>query len=180
MATSESVLKPVRTIPRERVDLAERLYLAGRSRPYIVKQLCKEYGVTTRTARRYIQRAGVRLAALPKPPPEVVFQRAEAMLLETYRLAKAAVKVVTFVDGDTKESKIMPAPETGVMGTVAVRLAELYGVVAPKRTELTGANGAPLVPTAPTFEEIRARFDALATPVGQEPDAGAVRQPDAD
>lgn len=128
-------------IPRERLELTERLYLAGKSRQRIARRLCSEYGVTARTARRYIQRVEAKLAALPKPSPEAVLQRAEEMLLETYRLAKGAVKYVTFQDGvgpDThKETRPVEAPEVGTMATVALRLAELHGASAPQRVDLT-------------------------------------------
>lgn len=128
-------------IPRERLALAESLYLAGKSRQRIAKRLCAEYGVTARTARKYIQRVEAKLAALPKPPPEAILQRAEEMLLETYRLARGAVKYVTFQDGvgseTSKHTRAVEAPEVGTMANVALRLAELHGAAAPQRVDLT-------------------------------------------
>ena len=132
---------PGRVIPRERLVLTERLYLAGKPRQRIARRLCAEYGVTARTARRYIARIEAKLAALPQPPPEAVRQRAEEMLLETYRLARGAVKYVTFQDGvgsDTrKETRAVEAPEVGTMANVALRLAELHGAAAPQRVDVT-------------------------------------------
>ena len=130
-----------RRIPRERLVLTEKLYLEGKSRQRIAKRICAEYGVSARTARKYIQRVEAKLAALPKPPPEAIALRAEAMLLETYRLARDSVKYVTFQDGvgpDTrKETKPVPAPEVGTMANIAVRLAELHGAAAPQRVDVT-------------------------------------------
>lgn len=141
-------------VPRERLDLAEKLFLSGKSRPHIARRLCRKYGVSTRTAQRYIARIEARLAALPKPPPEAAFARAESMLLDAYGLARRAVKVVTFVDGMAKKSQVMPAPETGTMVAAAWRLAELHGVTAAQKVDVTsGGEKVALTIYAPPEQE---------------------------
>ena len=70
---------PGPTIPRERLDLAKRLFLAGKSSHAIARQLCAEYHVTARTARRYIALTEAKLAALPKSPPEAAPVRSAQM-----------------------------------------------------------------------------------------------------
>jgi len=135
-AASQLVLTTSKRIPRERIAMAERLYLAGKKRSYITSKLCKRFGVTARTARRYVALVEKRLAELPKPPPEATFQRVEEMLLEAFHKASKAVKVVRYVNGvgreKSEETKTIDAPETGVMVTAAWRLAELHGIVSEK------------------------------------------------
>lgn len=143
-----------RVIPRERIELTERLFLAGKSRPSIIRRVCKDFGVTARTARNYLARVETRLAGLPRPPAEASFQRAESMLLDAFAKARSAVKVVTWVDGDKKESRIMPAPDTGTMVTAAWRVAELHGVTAPQKVDLT-SGGKPIASL--TDDELAAR-----------------------
>lgn len=127
-------------IPRERLEYVERLYLAGRPDHRISQLVARRYGVTLRTARNYLARIRARLAALPKPPPEAVAQRVEAMLLDAYGKARRAIKVVTWTEADgSKQSKEYAAPETGTMVVAAVRLGELHGVLAPRRVEHSGA-----------------------------------------
>lgn len=153
-AVSANVPKESKKIPRERLRLAEKLFLSGKSRAHITSRLCKRFNVTERTARRYIARIEARLAALPKPPPEAAFARAESMLLDAFGLARKAVKVVTFVDGMAKKSQVMPAPETGTMVAAAWRLAELHGVTAPQKVDVTsGGEKVALTIYAPPEQE---------------------------
>ena len=127
---------PAPKIPRERLEYVERLYLKGEPEVRIKAKVCERYGVTLRTARRYLARVRLRLSKLPSAQPEAVRARAEAMLLETYRLARKGVKYVTFQDGvgpDTrKETKPVPAPEVGVMANIAARLVEINGAALPQ------------------------------------------------
>jgi len=145
-----------RLIPRERLDLAEELYLAGKSRQRIARVLCEKFGVSARTARDYIARVEAKIAALPKPPPEAAFQRAEAMLLEAYELARSAVKRIAVSQGAGVGAVVEEFPEAnvGVMANVAYRLAELHGVAAPQKVDLT-SGGKPL--QALTEDELRQR-----------------------
>lgn len=140
--------KPPKKIARERLDLVEKLYLAGRSRRYITDQVINRWKVTGRTARRYIAVVEKRLAALPKPPPEATFQRVEAMLLETYDLARNGVQRIVVSGGKGEPSHVEEYPEAnvGVMATVAQRLADLHGVAAPRGVDLT-TGGKPLALT---------------------------------
>lgn len=136
---SASVPREPKKIPRERLDLVEKLYLEGKSRPVIAERLGDRYGVSSRTARRYIARVEAKLAALPKPPPEATFHRVETMLLDTYELARSAVKRIAVSQGAGVGAVIEEFPEAnvGVMATVAVRLAELHGATAPKKVDMT-------------------------------------------
>lgn len=119
-----------RRIPPERIAMAERLYLKGKSRMQIASALCKKFGVSARHARRYIEIAHRRIAALPKPPPESAFQRAEAMMLEAYELARRGKQRIAVSQGAGVGSTVeeFPQPNVGVMATIAARLAELHGV----------------------------------------------------
>lgn len=134
-------------IPRERLDFAEKLYLAGKPRQEISRRICKRYGVTARTARRYLARVEAKLAVLPKPSAATVFHRVEAMLLRAYDRADKAIKVVKWTEGSgdskTESSRIFHAPETGTMVTAAWRLAELHGI-APQKIEHSGPDGGPV------------------------------------
>lgn len=155
---------PGPTIPRERLDLAKRLFLAGKSSHAIARQLCAEYHVTARTARRYIALTEAKLAALPKSPPEAVFQRAEAMLLETYEKARDGVKRMAVAQGGgVSVVEEFPESNVAVMATVAVRLAELHGVGGPQRVDIT-SGGKPLA--ALTDDEIDERERAALAAVG--------------
>lgn len=143
-------------IPRERLELAEELFLAGKSRQRIARVLCDRFGVTARTARRYIERVERKLAALPKPPPEATLHRVEAMLLDTYETAKSGVHRLVVSQGKGEPSRVEEFPEAnvGVMATVAMRLADLYGVSAPQKVDLT-SGGKPL--QSLTEDELRQR-----------------------
>lgn len=143
-------------IPRERLDLVEQLYLAGKSRLHITRRVCDEYGVTTRHARRYIALVEARLAALPKPPPEAAFQRVEAMLLETYGLARDAVQRIAVSQGAGVGSVVeeFPQANVGAMATVVARLADLHGVGGAQKLDLT-SGGKPI--QSLTDDELAAR-----------------------
>lgn len=149
--------EPKRTlIPRERLDLVEQLYLAGKSRLHITRRVCDEYHVTTRCARKYIALVEKRLAALPKPPPEAAFQRVEAMLLETYDLARNGVQRIAVSQGAGAGSVVeeFPQANVGAMATVVARLAELHGVGGAQKLDLT-SGGKPI--QSLTDDELAAR-----------------------
>lgn len=158
----EPTAKARHVIPRERLEYVERLYLKGVSEHRIQSKVSERYGVTTRTARRYLARVRLRLSKLPAAQPEAVRLRSEAMILEAYDLARKAVKYVTFQDGvgpDTrKETRAVPAPEVGTMVNAAARLADLHGASQPKRVDVT-SGGEPI--GALTDEELRARIAEL-------------------
>ena len=171
-----------RTIPRERIVLAEKLYLDGKPTPRILRRLCDDFGVSTRQARKYLALVRAKLAALPKPDPAAEFQRIDAMLSEAFRCARRAVKVVKWEEGDGAKpaSRIMPAPDTGAMVAAAARLADLHGVAAPKRSEVSGPGGGPIpIESASTTPDaLHARLAALAARVAGSVDPGADRGPD--
>lgn len=130
LTAAPTVLTERPRIPAERLALAERMYLQGKPRTSITSALCSKYDVSARTARRYIEIVQRRIAALPKPPPEAVFQRAEEMLLEAYELARNSVQRIAVSQGAGAGSAVeeFPQPNVGVMATIAARLAELHGV----------------------------------------------------
>lgn len=119
-----------RKIPRERLEYVERLYLGGIPEHKIQQRTVRRFEVSYRTARRYLQLAQAKFArAQTETPtdPAAILARSEALLLEAY----AAAKRKTF-QGE-------PSPDTKTMATVAYRLAELRGVAAPKRVDVTSA-----------------------------------------
>lgn len=143
-------------IPRERLDLVERLYLKGKSRTHIAEKLFERFGTPPRTARRYIARVEAKLAALPKPPPGAAFARAESMLIETYGIAKRGVRRVVVSQGAGRPAQVEEFPEadTAVMATVAYRLAELCGAAPSKKVDVTsGGEKVALTIYAPPEQE---------------------------
>lgn len=109
--------------------MVEKLYLDGVPEHRLRARLCREFGVTVKTARRYLALAKERFAKLPAPAPEAVRARSEAMLLRAFATAKGKI-------GPTGT----PNPDASTMATVAWRLAELHGATAPKKVDLT-SNG---------------------------------------
>lgn len=161
----DPIVIPTR-IPRERLVYVERLWLAGVPDHRLQQRVAKRYGVTLRTARRYIARVRHRLAAREAAAPEAVRARAEAMLLESFAVAKKAIKVVTWIDeAGAKRSKEYAAPEVGAMVAAASRLAELYGAVRPARLEITGRNGGPVEVAGLSDEELDRRIAELEAQV---------------
>lgn len=130
-------------IPRERLAKAYELYLAGQQRSSITSTLCKLYEVSARQARHYLKLALERFPRAEPTSPEAARARAEAMLLEAAELARAK-----------KDPK--------ALATCAARLAELDGVLGPRRLELTGAGGVPLVPGPVLFAPAMVDDDAPA------------------
>lgn len=116
----------VSKIPRERIDHAIELWLTGRPPVALQNELAERFGVTQRAARRYIQIARERLEKDAPPQPGAARARAEQMLLQAFEIA--------FKAGDAK-----------TMGWLAERLGKLDGLFNEK-FEITGKNGAPLVP----------------------------------
>ena len=117
-----------RKIPRERLEFVEKLYLAGVPESRIQQRTVRRFEVSYRTARRYLQRVQGRLATRAGGAPcgaAAILARSEQMLLEAF----AAAKRKTF-QGE-------PSPDTKTMALVAYRLAELRGVAAPKRVDVT-------------------------------------------
>jgi|JI10StandDraft_1071094.scaffolds.fasta_scaffold198211_3 hypothetical protein len=163
-------------IPRERLDLAEKLYLTGKSGPHIVKKLRAEFGVAPRTARRYIALVEKRLAALPKPPPEATFQRVQGMLLETYKLARGGVQRIVVSGGKGAPSAVEEYPQAnvGTMATVAWRLAELHGITV-QRVEVSAGGEDLSALTDEEFNTLRAlKAKARAAAAGAGTSAGAL------
>lgn len=144
-------------IPRERLDLVERLYLAGKSGTSIAKKMREEFGVSPRTTRRYIALVEKRLAALPKPSPEAVFQRVQGMLLESYSLARKGVQRLVVSQGRGEPSTVeeFPQANVGAMATIAWRLAELHGITVQKVEVSAGQEDLSAL-TDEEFEQLRA------------------------
>lgn len=158
-----------KTIPRERLDLTEKLYLKGKSGPTIAKRLRAEFGIAPRTARWYVQIVEERLAALPKPPPEAVFQRVQGMLLETYALARGGVQRIVVSRGRDAGAAVEEYPQAnvGTMATVAWRLAELHGITV-QRVEVSAGGEDLSALTDEEFEQLRAlKAKARAGKAGQ-------------
>jgi hypothetical protein len=133
--TSEAVLAP-RRIPRERLDLVEKLWLEGKSDRAIQRAVVKRFVITFRTARRYLRRVRETIGKRQAVNPDAARARTEAMLLETYALAKRKTKLTMF--GEQND------PDTKTMATVATRLGELEGAFAPKELKHTVSGSLPL------------------------------------
>jgi hypothetical protein len=114
----------MKKIPRERLELVEKLYLSGKSGRAIGSVVCKRFGVSKRTVERYLSLVLNRISALPKPPPEAARARAESLLLSAYQIAK------------TKRG--MSGPDTKSMVAAARTLAEIDGVLS-RKIEHSGA-----------------------------------------
>lgn len=97
-------------IDPERIDLAAKLYLLGRTPRSIQCTLARRFGVDPRTARRYLARAKQRLGSQRRVDPASGAARAEALQLEAYALARS--------QGDPR-----------AMSLIAHRLAELDGAL---------------------------------------------------
>ena len=140
------VLAP-RRIPRERLDLVEKLWLAGKTDRQISRLVSKRFGVTLRQGRRYILRVRQSLAKrqIEQVNPDSARARAISLLLETYAVAKSKGG--------------MSGPDTKTMAVVAARLAELEGAFAPKELKHT-VSGA--IPLAGLSDETLAELDAAA------------------
>lgn len=103
-----------RKIPRARLDLVEKLWLAGMTEQRIQRVVSKQWKVTLRTVRRDLVRVAKKIAALPPPDPHAERKRVEGMLMDTYRLARV---------GSIK------GPNTTAMTMVATRLAQMSGLL---------------------------------------------------
>lgn len=115
-------------IPRERLELVERLYLAGQSETAIQRAVSLKYGITRRAVRKYLQRVRAKLAETTKAvTPEDARARVEGMLLGAYERSLSG-----------------PKPDAKAAVQAAARLGELYGVMGARKLELTGAGGAPI------------------------------------
>jgi len=145
MADSPKPVPPRRVIPRERLEMAEALYLEGVPDHRLRGRLCAEFKVSQKTARRYVDRVRAKFALHPAPTPEAIRARSEAMLLRAYETAEGKV-------GPTG----MANPDTGAMVAAAWRLAELHGATAPKRLDLTskGAHVGAALPDAELLARI--------------------------
>lgn len=132
-----------------RIDLAERLYLAGRTPRSIERTIAHRFGVTTRTARNYLARAKKRLGNRPANAinPDAGRTRAESLLLEAAAMARA------------KE-------DPKALAIIAHRLAELDGAVGPRRIELSGPGGGPIQTHAAVvvLPELEPRADGALAP----------------
>lgn len=149
-------------IPRERLALVEDLYLGGKHDTAIQRAVCAAFGVTARTARNYLARVKAKLAARCPPDPAAARARAEAMLLETYELARVGTE---------------RGPDTKTMAVVAGRLAQLHGADAPARHEVSGPAGGPLETVArvvlmPALEPDDDRGAVAAEPGSADPVPG--------
>lgn len=148
--------RPGRVIDPERLAMVEGMYLSGKSRPRIVNAVCEKYKITTRQARNYLAVVEKRLGELPRPSPEATAQRVEAMLLETYDLARNSVQRLVVSQGKGLPSVVQEYPQAnvGVMATVAVRLGDLHGATAARKLDVTsGGEKVPLAIYVPAEKE---------------------------
>ncbi len=134
-------------IPRERLELVERLYLDGVPDRQIRARVKARFKVGNGAAKRYLARVKAKLAAIAAAvDPDAARAQVEGMLLKTFK----AAQIPNMNTGQ---------PNAGAMATAAQRLAELRGVLAPQRFEhsIRGA-----VPLDGLSDEALAALDAAA------------------
>lgn len=114
-----------RTIPFGRIERAEDLYLSSKGDREIVRTLCAEFGVKHRQAQNYLALARKRCAAAcAGVSVEERRAKIEAMLSHAYDVAEIGTP-----NG---------GPQTSAMVAAASKLAEVHGVMAPKKLEHSG------------------------------------------
>jgi hypothetical protein len=130
-----------RTIPRERLDLVRELWLQGEDTRAIQRVVAERFAIKRRQVRTYIARVRAQLATeLKSADPAEARARAEAMLLEAFATARGGAK-----------------PDAKAMVMAAQRYAELHGVMAPQKLQITGS----LDLTGMSGEQLHARATAL-------------------
>lgn len=116
-------------IPAERLNVIERRLLKAEAPADFVPELAKEWGRSTRRVWDYVARVRKRLAERAKVhDPDADREVIRAMLLEAYRVARAGTE---------------RGPDPKGMSQAARVLAEVTGVSAPRRVDITSA-GRPL------------------------------------
>jgi hypothetical protein len=124
-------------IPRERLEFTRQLWLEGVAEHRLQQRVAEKFNVTLRTARRYLARVRAAFAKHPSAEIEAIRARADAMLLDVYDKAQDHKVIVPKKDG----ADVVEQPDLRTMATVAWRLAELHGAVAPKRHEHEHSSG---------------------------------------
>jgi hypothetical protein len=114
-----------RTIDPRRLDEVERRWLHGHPTHTIEMDLAAEWGCTRRAIRKYLGIVRERVAArMAVTDVEAERARVVTLLLNAYRAA------------ETGSGK---GPDAKAMVQAAARLGEVFGVMAPKKLEYTGA-----------------------------------------
>ena len=129
-----------------RLDHIEGRLLAAEAPADFVPDLARAWGISRRHVWRYVARVRARLAERARASgisPEADAEIIRAMLLDAYRTARA---------GGEK------GPDAKGMVAAARALADVTGVTAPRRVDVT-SGGKPLA--AMTDEELDARIAAL-------------------
>lgn len=103
-----------RRVPRGRLELVEKLWLEAWDSRRIQVHVSKKWAVSRWTVRADIRRVQAKLALLPKPDPAASRERAEAMLLGAYEVARTGG---------------IRGPQPAAMVTAAARLAQLDGLL---------------------------------------------------
>lgn len=133
-----------KTIPPERLAEIERRMLRAEAPADFVPELAKLWNRSERSVWDYTARVRKRLAARAKViDPDTDREQIRAMLLRAYRTAEAGTE---------------RGPDAKGMVAAARTLAEVTGVSAPRKVDITTA-GKPI--QAMTDEELNARIAAL-------------------
>lgn len=115
-------------IPRERLDLVEKLYLGGTDDGEIQRQVAGRYQITRRQVRTYLARVKQRLAERVKTEdPDAA--RAQILGLLRHTLVVA------------ERGSPEGGPNANAMVAAITRMAEVQGLMAPKRFEHSGPGG---------------------------------------
>ncbi len=132
-----------RKIPAERIDMAERLLLAGSAPRAIERALMDKFGVKRRQSRTYCALARKRIsAAVASRGVEIDGEMVRQMLLDAFGVAKAGG-----VNG----------PNPNAMVSAARTFAEVTGVLKPAKVDVT-SNGQTVCvdPTDPRWAQLQA------------------------
>jgi hypothetical protein len=132
MADRAHAVKPTPDEYRERLDFVEKLYLSGRNDRAIQHAAHVRFDVEKRAVRTWIAKVRKRLGNRFVRNPEAAAARAEAMALETFKLARDRVHV------DRRTGAAHADPDTKTMALIALRLGEMLGAFAPKKIEHSG------------------------------------------
>lgn len=119
-----------KTIPPERLDEVERRMLAAEAPADFAPVLAKQWNRTPRQIYKYVALVRARLTARAKSrAPEADAEIIRAMLADAYATAKKGGKL---------------GPDAKGMVQAIRTLAEVTGVLGPRRVEITGAGGGPV------------------------------------
>lgn len=148
-ASSEVIARARNTIPTAWLAEIERRILSAEAPADFVPQLSKEWGRVPRQVWRYVAKVRARLAERAKAhDPGADAEMIRALLLRAYRRAEEGTE---------------RGPDAKGMVSAAKTLADVTGITAPRKVDLT-SGGKPI--REHTDEELNERIRALEAELG--------------